>query len=190
MNMQTLDLNSDDLPDACDAKDVEPVGFWRRQFQLEPTSSQRKFDWIYGVGLPLVCVAADPVVFVEDGLLAGYRSFALVLSAASILGMAAWLLWGPKLGWLAAPISGLFIAGGAVSFAVGLMLFPYSVLGLLFFLIGFLGFTPIFSAVVFLRNGFRALHTSQSFVEGRAARHAALVAALFSLVIPYVLNVR
>ena len=62
--MQTLKLNeNDDLTDAelLDAR--VPMRFWTRQFHLEPTSRQRRFDWAFGVVLPTICVAADPIVF-------------------------------------------------------------------------------------------------------------------------------
>ena len=186
--MQVLKLNLEEMPEPCDELTSESVGFWTRQFQLEPTPSQVKFDWLYGVGVPLLCVVADPIVFVDHGLLTDYRTFALVLSATSILAMAAWLLWRQKLGWFAAPLAGLFVAGSSVSCLVGLMILPYSIFGL-FFLIGFLGFTPLFSTIVFLRNGVRALHASETFLERPVARRLALLTALFSLVVPYVLNV-
>lgn len=174
-------IDSESSPD-------EPQGFWKRQFQQEPTSKQNVFDWAYGVIIPLICVAADPIVFTSQGLMGTYRPFAYLLSSASILAMAAWLLWGQRLAWLTAPLAGFFIAGSGVSLVVGALLFPYSLLGLLF-LIGFLGFTPLFSSVVFLRNGIRALRTSSLFLEPRVVWQSAVLAAMFGLVIPYVVNV-
>src|SRR5215207_8680051 len=54
----------------------KPAGFWERQFQPEPTMSQRRFDWAYGVIIPLICVAADPIVFRHQGMLSAYQPFA------------------------------------------------------------------------------------------------------------------
>ncbi len=167
----------------------EPHGFWVRQFRQEPTTKQKIFDWAYGVVVPLVCVVADPIVFTSRGMLGTYRPFAYLVSAASILAMAAWLLWGKKIGGLAAPLAGFFIAGSGVSLIVGVLLFPYSLIGL-FFVIGFLGFTPLFSALVFLRNGVRALRTSRSTLDRRVVWQGAVIAAVFGLVVPYVVNVQ
>jgi hypothetical protein len=168
-----------------------PAGFWKRQFAQEPTRKQKIFDWAYGVVVPLICVAADPGVFRSfsggSGVLGEMRPFAYLLSAVSILAMAAWLLWGARLKWAAAPLAGLFFVGGGISFAVGLFLFPASFIGL-FFLIGALGFTPLFSSVVFLRNGVRAYRAAISILENQLVWQVTFLAAVFSFVIPFVVN--
>src|SRR5690348_744230 len=105
MKIQTLELNEDQILDEHDHES----SFVRRQFQETPTNKQIAFDWTYGVGVPLICVAADPIVFVEDGFLPGFSVFAHILSAVSIFSMASWLLWGKRLGWLGAPLGGLFL---------------------------------------------------------------------------------
>ena len=187
MAIQTLNLNFEAATNSTDA----PKGFWKRQFGESSTPTQKTFDWAFGVILPLICIAADPIVFRHDGdLLATYRPFAYVLSLASILAMAAWLSWGSRLRWLAAPLSGLFFVGGSVSLLVGIILLPFSIVGIMFFFIGLLGFTPIFSAVVFLRNGRRAYKASMMTLEDPAAWQAAFLAGLFCFVIPYVVNVQ
>src|SRR5688500_17442432 len=185
MEIQSLDLDVEgDIVLGAD----EPVEFWRRQFLQRPTKKQTVFDWSYGVVIPLICVAADPVVFTEGGLLGEYQAFAYMLSSTSILSMAAWLLWGQKLRWLCAPLAGFFIAGSIVSFVVAALIFPYSLLGLLV-LIGVLGFTPLFSALVFLRSGIRAFRASSAYLEPRVVWQWAVLAAMFGLVIPYVMHI-
>jgi hypothetical protein len=171
-----------------------PKGVCEHQFEEVPIHKPKIFDWAFGVIVPLMCVAADPIVFRSAGLgtplFGTYRPFAYLLSIASILSMAAWLLWGPKLKWLAAPMSGLFYIGGAVSLLVGIVLVPFSILGIMFYLIGFLGFTPLLSAIVFLRNASRAYKASLIALEDETAWRAAVLAGLFSFVIPYVINVQ
>ena len=88
--------------------------FLQRQFSSVPTLSQTKFDWYFGVGLPIVCIAADPIVFRSwgprgDGMLSEYTIFCYALSSVSILAMTAWLLWGQKLGELRPFLGGLFL---------------------------------------------------------------------------------
>ncbi len=165
-----------------------PLTFHNRQFHAEPTRRQKTFDWVFGVGLPLVCFAADPIVFrKESDLLHEYKTFAYVLGAVSIMAMAAWLLWGQKLGELRPYLGGLFIAGSIVSLIVGLILSPFSMMGI-FVLIGFLGFTPFFSAYVYLRNGARAIADSKLDMPKSVVYRAAILAALYSLIVPFVLN--
>jgi len=193
--MQTLKLNeNDDLTDAelLDAR--VPMRFWTRQFHLEPTSRQRRFDWAFGVVLPTICVAADPIVFSSflgegDALLARYKIFAYLLSSVSIMAMAAWLLWGQRLGGLRPILGGLFMAGSAISLIVGLILLPFSLIGMLL-LIGFLGFTPLFSSFVYLRNSVRAINGAKTAAPAWEVHQGVILAALYSLVVPFVLNFR
>jgi hypothetical protein len=185
MKLQTLELNNNELSGTRVA--YAGLGFWERQFIQTKTSGQTRFDWAYGVVIPLLCVVADPIVFADRGILTEYRPFAYLLSSASILAMAAWLLWGDRLRWLAAPIGGLFIAGSVISFLVGVILLPYSIIGL-FFLIGFLGFTPLFAGFVYLRNGLRAIGVAESFMDEITVWKAAILTAILALVIPYIVN--
>lgn len=193
MKTKPLYLNLDSEPEIdSDTADMT-VGFWKRQF-LQPRSRKQELtDWLYGVVIPLACIAFDPIVFksgsMGGSLLGAYRPFAYLLSAVSILAMAAWLLWGERLKWLCAPLGGLFLAGGAVSLVIGAILFPFSVIGLFFFLIGALGFTPLISGIVFIRNGVRALRASSAHFEARVVWRAATLAVLLSIVIPYLANV-
>ena len=169
--------------------------FLNRQFSAVPTRSQRRVDWTFGVGLPLVCIAADPVVFSDSmsifssqGLLIKYKIFCYVLSATSILAMAAWLLWGNKLGELRPFLGGLFLVAAAISLSVGVFLIPFSLLGILFVGVGLLGFTPLFLGFVFLRNSYRALESSSEDMPLKYVGRAAMLAVIYALVVPFVLN--
>jgi len=167
------------------------VGFWKRQFQQTPTPAQKKFDWAFGVVIPTLCVLFDPVVFrgnaLGTALLGNYKPFAYVLGFVSILGMAAWLLWGEKLRWANSFLGGLFLVGAAVSLAVGFMILPVSLLGLII-LIGALGFTPLFAGVVYLRNGVRALRSASETMGKPTLVHTAALSALLSFVVPFTIN--
>ncbi len=190
--MQSLNLNVGLAEGPIEGEAAGPLTFRARQFQLKPTRSQKRFDWTFGVGLPLVCVAADPVVFSSwDGfgrpLLGEYKIFAYTLSIVSILSMAAWLLWGQRLGELRGYLGGLFLAGAAISLFVGVILLPYSFIGM-FFVIGFLGFTPLFSSFVYWRNAVRAIEGSTLDLPPGVVFRAVVLAALYSLIVPFVLN--
>lgn len=187
--MQSLKLHDDqDLTDAELLEAQMPLSFLGRRFHLEPTARQQKFDWIFGVGLPLVCFAADPIVFADEhAVLYKYKIFAYALSIVSIMTMAAWLLWGQRLGDLRPYIGGLFIVGSVISLIVGVILLPFSLMGL-FFLIGFLGFTPLFTSIVYLRNGIRAINGAKLDLPTGVVYRAVILATLFSLIVPFVLN--
>jgi len=187
-SIQTLGLNGE--------LEVEPtpdkLPFWRRQFGATVTRAQRKWDWILGVIMPVICITFDPVVFNGmgggDGLLNFVKPFAYLLSFVSIMAMIAWLLWGDKLNWLNGPLAGLFLIGGAVSLAIGIVLFPFSLIGSIV-VIGALGFTPLFTSIVFFRNADRAYRSAKAFLEPTLLKHLFAVSALLSAVVPYVFQV-
>jgi hypothetical protein len=181
--MQQLGLNEE-----ADLK-VEK-GFWRRQFQPDATKSQKRFDWIFGVVLPVVCFFFDPIVFKTSGALLGtYKPFAYILSFVSVMAMMAWLIWGAKLKWLSGALAGLFLVGGTVSLGVGVVLLPYSVFGLII-AIGALGFTPLFTSLVYLRNSLRAYESARPFLEKRVLVNLYYLSLILSTVIPSVANVQ
>ena len=72
--------------------------------------------------------------------------------------------------------------------SVGIYLIPFSLLGILFVGVGLLGFTPLLSGFVFLRNSFRALESSAEDMPPRYVVRAAMLAVIYALVVPYVLN--
>ena len=78
-------------------EDELKTGFWRRQFNADVTTGQRKFDWVFGVILPVSCIFFDPIVFTNgNALLGAYKPFAYLTSYAAIMMTIAWLLW-PRL---------------------------------------------------------------------------------------------
>jgi hypothetical protein len=171
------------------------TGFWEKHLKKAANKTSRKFDWIFGVVLPVICFFADPIVFrngfdfgeTDDAFLSDYRPFAYLLSFISIMALLAWMIWGEKLKGLAVLISGILAVGAAVSLVIGLFLLPFSLFGLIFF-IGILGFTPFFTFIVFWRNARQAFLAARPFFEiGLLTRTAGLV-ALFTLVVPMVVN--
>lgn len=190
--MIILGLNEEKSEPYTNTEMSEPYkGFWRRQFQKESTESQKTFDWLLGVILPVACFVFDPTVFkggVFGGAILGHiKPFAYVLSFVSVMAMAAWLIWGKRLKWLNAFVAGLFAVGGVISLGIGIVILPYSLLGLLL-LIGVLGFTPFLTSIVFLRNALRAFHSAKPFLETKTLIHAFALSLLLSAVVPYVFN--
>jgi hypothetical protein len=171
---------------------IQKPGFWKRQFGPNVTPMQRRFDWYFGVMLPLACIYFDPFVFrtrMDHALLERVQIFAYVLSSVSIMGMVSWLLWREKLEWLSGVLAGLFFAAAIVSLGVGLILLPFSMIGLIV-LLGALGFTPLLTSLIFLRNGVRAARAASPLFERSTLTYVIALTGLVSLVIPYVLNMR
>lgn len=149
--------------------DKPPTGdpkFWRRQFGEIVTAKQIKFDWLMGVFLPIVCFYFDPFVFRDwssgsdsHALLGSYQTPAYVLAYAAIMSQTAWMLWGERTGAFALIIGIVLSIAAIASLIIGLILFPFSLLGMVW-LIGLLGFTPLMTAVVYARTGVRILRNA------------------------------
>ena len=186
--MKTLESNKTDESEA-------RFGYFRRQFDEESTYKQRGFDWVFGVILPVICFSFDPAVFNtseiwgSEAYLAEIKPFAYLLSFASIMAMMAWLIWGKKLKWLSGALSGFFAVGGIVSLGVGVTLLPISILGLLAYFLGALGFVPFLSAIVFLRNAVRTHKSAKNFIEKPMFIRAFVLTGLFAVITPAVINV-
>lgn len=135
-----------------------PKGFWKRQFAEEPTRKQLAFDLVFGTLLPLICVVADPIVFndwMEGGFLYNGRITGWGTITSGALVSALW--WFRDRHREAPGWAGAFITYTVFSLALGLVMSPFSLLGILFFGIGCLGFTPFATGFAFLRAAIRAL---------------------------------
>jgi len=140
--------------------DTEP--FFARQFWPGRTRAQLVFDVVFGIAGPILCFIADPIVFKSGAIsftgaaiLGRYQLFAYLLSAIAIGVLVAWFCLDRNLDSFRPVISGVFVAGAAFSTLIGVIILPFSLMGLLF-IIGLAGFTPFLTAFVYLRNGFRA----------------------------------
>lgn len=136
-------------------------GFWRRQFAPHPTRAQRRFDVAFGLVLPVLCFVCDPVVFRGwlldgEGFYSRAQAYVYAVSALELVALAAWLFRAGGAGRPPAALGGVLLAGGLFSLIIGVFILPLSFLGLVFYLVGAFGFIPFPTAVVYLRNGWRA----------------------------------
>ena len=164
--------------------------FWRRQFSVTATPAQRRFDLAFGFVMPVLCLVFDPIVFHEwlsheRGLLGEWRLYAYTISTLEMVALAAWLLGaGGGRGRPPAALGGVLLAGGVFSLVVGVLILPFSILGLLFF-VGAFGVTPFPTAFVYLRNGWRAAAPCRSGDDMSWGDAAALAFGIFfALVMP------
>lgn len=165
--------------------------FRKNQFGENATSMQLVFDLIFGIVMPLLCFYLDPIVYQENGygspLFPNDKAFAYSFSFASIAVFAVWLCFGKRFKWLNAVCAGLFFTGAAFCLVMGLVLLPFSLIGLIF-LIGFFGLTPFFTGFVYLRNGLRAWHLVKGELAFRHLANTVALTAILSFVFPAILN--
>ena len=159
------------------------TGFWRRQFAPRVTRPQVIFDITFGAIGPILCFIFDPVVFrgwLFGPLFPDYQIFAYLFSGLQITLLCLWLVTGS--GW---PlwnnlIGGMLLCGAIFCVIVGLVLAPFSLIGLAYG-IGVLGLTPFLTALVYLRNSGRALRSESrgavSFVSVIIAASGILLVA-------------
>jgi hypothetical protein len=167
--------------------------FWKRHFLDPPTRGQRLFDGVAGVWLPLFCLYLDPVVFTHQsigdssdaqGLLASSRAFAYLLVGLQTALLTVWILCPRRLSGPAGLLAGAFFVGALFSVWVGYRIFFISLVGLAFALLGSLGFTPLFTAFIYTRNGVRALLAVRSSWGWPPAAVSALLGAGLAFAFP------
>ena len=168
-------------------------GFLKRQFQLSPTNDQVVFDVSFGVVAPILCFFFDPVVFhsglVGSPLFPAYQTFVYLFSGCQIFLLCFWLLRGPRSEFGKVLIGAALFAGGLFCVVIGCLLAPFSVLGLLLVL-GILGFVPFITAIVYLRNGWRALSRRTGDITRFSYVAAFILGATLTLSIPAVASIR
>lgn len=141
------------FPELTTTSDIRPVknGFWKRQFLQKTTRPQLVFDLIFGVVGPILCCVFDPLVF-QGGLLGRpffpeYQAFVYLFSGIQMVVLCLWLVMGSGSELSNSMVGGALMVGGTFSAGIGIVLFPFSVMG------------PFMTAIVYLRNGWRALRT-------------------------------
>jgi len=138
--------------------------FLRRQFLPPKTHAQTAFDVLFGIVAPILCFVFDPVVFRSAGfghaLFPNYQGFIYLASGTEILLLSAWLVLGLHLQPATRLAGGMLLTGAVVSGLIGLVLLPFSLLGLSVG-IGAFGFIPFLTALVYLRNAKSAFHLAK-----------------------------
>jgi hypothetical protein len=167
-------------------------GFWQSQFGSEVTKPQIIFDIAFGIVGPILCFAFDPVVFRGgvggDPLFPNFKVYVYLFSGLELLILSLWL--GARAGFqLWNDLSGTaLLVGGVFCLAVGVILMPLSLMGLMIG-IGVFGFTPFLTGIVYLRNGVRALRSprTDTSIFNRAA--TILLSSLVVIGAPLLLSV-
>lgn len=136
----------------------EKARFWVRHSRGTPTSRQVVFDILFGILLPLFCFYLDPGIVRGrfSAVLGELSMFIYSFSGLAMLTLSIWLAFEHRTGSLSAIFGGVFLAGSIISFSIGVLILPLTVIGILF-VIGLLGLVPFVTGFVYLRNGLRAI---------------------------------
>jgi len=141
-------------------------GFWRRQFMPATTRAQRIFDVLFGVVAPVLCFAFDPIVFKDNfgfagGLFPEYQSYAYMVSGVEILLLLIWLFCGRQLSPRTRLLGGMLVAGALFSGLIGVIILPFTLIGLFVFGIGIFGFVPFLTGLVYLPQRAKRISTGE-----------------------------
>lgn len=172
-----------------DSLDAKKVGFWRRQFAPIPTRAQDTYDTIFAVVMPIIVLLADPMVFKggrgfwNRALLEDYQLLAYIVCSLQIGIFLTWRTWRRSLIRWAPAFAGIFFAGAMFSGVIGVVLLPFSLVGLII-LIGALGFTPLLTAFVFLRNGVRTARIRSPGATVSSRFMVGAMAAVLAIALP------
>ncbi len=190
-------------PNPCDDPEFAPPS----DFQKPPSDAEANVDMtrtaffvafsvIMGILGPIFCLAVQEVVI--PGLqfeLPGLRFMGLfVLFSYGVIGLeivvlALWLVLADRLGTWCGFLSGIFFAGSLFAGVLGLVLLPYSLVGLLFG-IGILGLVPLFTALVYYFHAARAYRQSRLLKGGARPWIAPLLGMALTFGVPGVIQVR
>lgn len=130
---------------------------------------------LFGIVGPIVCVIFDPMVFRFDladaprgfssSYLGAYQPFAyaaIALSCVLLILHLARVSFRPA---VCVAVAGGLLASAVFAFALGVVLLPYSIVGI-FFLIGILGFTPFVTSWTYAIAGFAEFRRASPIPNG------------------------
>jgi len=95
-----------------------------------------------------------------------------------------WLVFGRRLARIGSLLAGVFVVGSTASVGIGVLLLPFSIIGLMFFLVGLLGFVPLMTGTVLARNAADALRQSEKSNTDSAVNLMWLIGFAAAIVVP------
>jgi hypothetical protein len=119
-----------------------------------------------GITAPIICFALKPFLLGDDFELPGLRFISIFwifgygVIGLGIATLALWLWRGARLGPWCGLVSGVLFACALFAGGLGLVLLPFSLIGL-FVIIGVLGFVPFLTAAIFADNAIRAFRQAR-----------------------------
>ena len=132
-----------------------------------PAWRRLTFDLLAGVALPVLCLWYDPIFFVGEGKLQRAAYLFMGFQIVSFLG---WKIWHTCTGQPNSVASGFLMTGALFAFVVGVLLAPFSLIGLVIFGLGLLGLTPFLTAFALGSNAVAAFGPWFEDQQGRWRR--------------------
>ncbi len=158
------------------------------------------FDFVWGIVMPVVCLVFDPFVFKGDGNLdfmgapdafvrvdwgdfseAAFVAYPVLVWQLAVMAVA--LVIGKLRSEWAATAAGSLFGGTLVAFAIGIMLFPLSTLGLTV-VWGVLGYTPLFTAFSYGRRAREMWRQASSKMSWQRALFCANLGGILAIALP------
>jgi hypothetical protein len=154
--------------------------------RVQPKRARLKrciIDLMGGIALPLMCLLYDPFVFRESH---GSRpiDFAFAAVVFQMLIFSGWLAVGWCAGRWNAVFSGMMSVGAAVAGTIGVCLAPFSLIGMAFMGLGFLGTTPFLTCAVFWRGALEAIRRARGAGGQRVRSLLFVIGGLLAVAIP------
>ena len=161
------------------------------------------FDFLWGVGMPLICLVFDPFVFKEHDVLGQFSLAAPMVNTTiydhafvvyafvgcQMLVMAVWLMLGSKAGIWTPLLGGFLVSGLLFAALVGFVLVIPAAIGVFFVGIGLLGLTPLITTYSYGRQCSRALANNWHSPANATATPLAVLGFCVSLVLPVLIGV-
>jgi hypothetical protein len=150
----------------------------------------------FGVIAPIVCFGLRPILLGDsvEREIPGLQSIAdLWLFFHGVVGLeiatlAFWIWRGDRLGGLAGGIAGVLASGAIFAGVLGLVLLPFSLIGIFVTGIGALGLLPLLTSLTYFAHAKRAAHRARLAVGTRQAVAFALLNALLVFGVPAALQ--
>ncbi len=164
---------------------------------IGPRLRPKGVEFSIGMGIlaPVACLALQPVLLGESMAIPGLQFlnaswvFSYTVIGLEIATLAIWLGLGASLGRWSGIVAGSLFAGGLFAGVIGLVLLPFSLIGM-FILIGVLGFVPFFTSFVYFYQSVQAYRWAQARLGEGMALATACLAMVLVLGVPAVIQGR
>ncbi len=158
-----------------------------RSSLTNPTKLRFWSQFMWGILMPIGCVFGDPFVFgrFEMGTALSFNEYAFACYAFigwEILCLAASWVVRPAQRRINLFLSGSLLAGAVFAFLIALAVLPFTLIGLIVVL-GVMGFTPWFTAIVYLRTSMMLWRRAESANAGKYACILLFAGFLFAIFI-------
>jgi hypothetical protein len=167
----------------------------------EPTTQNGLFtsrgsSIAFGIVGPLICFGLKPIIL-DDwvqrevpglGFIGSYWIFCHAFVGLQVVTLAFWLWRGDRLGSMTGVVTGVFLSGAVFAGGLGLVMFPFSLMGIAVNGIGLLGLVPLFTSITYFAHARRANRQARVMLGGMRSTAFALLGGVLVFGIPVALQ--